>query len=95
MGAVVDAAVVPDPHALELWLRVNGEERQRGSTGDMLARVPQLLEEVSAVMTLQAGDVVLTGTPHGVGPVLPGQVITAGVTGMPAFDLRFPVVQGP
>ena len=95
LGAVVDAAAVPDPHALELWLRVDGVERQRGSTGDMLARVPQLIEEISAVMTLEEGDVVLTGTPHGVGPVEPGQVITAGVTGAPAFEVRFPVVQGP
>ena len=61
----------------------------------MLARVPQLIEEISAVMTLEEGDVVLTGTPHGVGPVEPGQVITAGVTGAPAFEVRFPVVQGP
>jgi len=95
MGALVPADAVPDPHALELWLRVDGEERQRGSTGDMTARIPQLIEEVSAVMTLEEGDVILTGTPHGVGPVLPGQVITAGVTGFPAFELLFPVVQGP
>ncbi len=94
MSAVVSADAVPDPHALELWLKVDGVEKQRGSTGDMLARVPRLIEEISAVMTLEEGDVILTGTPQGVGPVLPGQVITGGITGMPAFDVSFPVVQG-
>ena len=55
----------------------------------MLARIPELLEEIPAVMTLEAGDVVLTGTPEGVGPVAPGQVITCGVTGL--VEMRFPV----
>lgn len=91
------AAAVPDPHACSLWLCVDGVERQRGSTGDMLARIPELLEEASAVMTLEAGDVILTGTPEGVGPVAPGQVITAGLTGPRGEALiavRFPVVAG-
>lgn len=94
MGPIAAPGEVADPHALELWLRVDGLERQRGSTGDMIARVPELLAEISAVMTLEVGDVVLTGTPHGVGPVAPGQVITAGVTGMPHMDIRFAVAQG-
>lgn len=92
LSRAVPAAAVPDPHALELWLAVDGVQRQRGSTGAMLARVPELLEEISAVMTLEEGDVVLTGTPEGVGPVAPGQVITAGITGL--VEVRFAVVQG-
>ena len=82
----IPAMFVADPHALELWLRVDGVERQRGSTGDMLARIPELLEEVTAVMTLEAGDIILTGTPEGVGPVDAGQHISAGITGRISFE---------
>ena len=89
LGPTIAAAALPDPHAVELWLRVDGVERQRGSTADMLARIPELIQEISSVMTLEAGDVILTGTPEGVGPVLPGQVITAGITGF--AEVRFPV----
>lgn len=91
LGDEISAEKVADPHALELWLRVDGVERQRGSTGDMLARIPELLAEVSAVMTLEAGDIILTGTPEGVGEVLPGQRIDAGITGITSF--AFNVVQ--
>jgi len=92
MSAEIAADRVRDPHALELWLAVDGAERQRGSTGDMLARIPELLAEVSAVMTLEAGDVILTGTPEGVAAVAPGSTITCGLTGL--VEMRFDVVAG-
>ncbi len=92
LSHVVSAELVQDPHALELWLAVDGVQKQRGSTGDMLATVPELLADISRVMTLEAGDVILTGTPEGVGAVLPGQTITAGITGL--LEVAFPVVQG-
>lgn len=64
---------------MELFLSVNGEERQRDSTALMLFRIPRLLSEISRVMTLEKGDVVLTGTPKGVGAVGVGDVMRAGV----------------
>ena len=70
---------IPDPHDVELWLTVNGEERQRDSTGLMLFRIPRILSEISRVMKLEEGDIVLTGTPKGVGPVQVGDVMRAGV----------------
>ena len=82
MSATVPASAVPDPHALELHLSVDGVERQRGSTGGMLHRIPDLIEAITAVMTLEEGDVILTGTPSGVGAVAPGSVIRAGITGV-------------
>lgn len=82
LGPTLPSAALPDPHAVELWLKVDGMERQRGSTADMLAKIPELIQEISAVMTLEAGDVILTGTPEGVGPVAPNQTITAGITGV-------------
>ena len=88
-----DAFAPRDPHDVELWLAVDGAPRQRGSTAGMLFRIPELLQEISAVMTLEAGDVILTGTPEGVGPVEPGQTITCGITGV--TEMTFRVEQAP
>ncbi|KAI8867399.1 hypothetical protein GQ42DRAFT_111863, partial [Ramicandelaber brevisporus] len=68
---------VSDPDNLELCLTVNGEIKQCGSTKDMVLRVSEIVEMVSKVMTLEPGDVILTGTPLGTGPVYPGNVIEA------------------
>ena len=76
---VLSARAVPDPHALELSLSVDGAERQRASTAGMLHRVPELLEFASSVMSLERGDVLLTGTPEGVGPVRGGNVMRAAL----------------
>lgn len=81
LSAEVAAARVPDPAALTLWLAVDGVERQRGRTADMLHSVPELVAYVSSVMTLEPGDVLLTGTPAGVGPVRAGQRMRAGLDG--------------
>ena len=60
---------VPDPTNLELFCEVNGQQRQRGHTGDMIFKPPQLIAEISKVFTLEPGDLILTGTPEGVGPI--------------------------
>jgi 5-oxopent-3-ene-1,2,5-tricarboxylate decarboxylase/2-hydroxyhepta-2,4-diene-1,7-dioate isomerase len=62
----VPASEVPDPHALALRTLVNGQLTQQGWTGDMVNRIPALIEYLSSFMTLQPGDVILTGTPDGV-----------------------------
>lgn len=79
VSRVVPKAAIPDPHAIELYLTVNGEARQRDSTELMLFQLPRLLSDISKVMTLERGDIVLTGTPKGVGPVVPGDVMRAGI----------------
>ena len=73
-----------------LWLKVDGELKQRGSTSNMVFSVPYLISFISRIFTLEEGDVILTGTPEGVGPVLPGQTITAGIEGV--TEMTFPVV---
>ncbi len=81
---------VPDPHAIDLWLEVNGQRMQSGSTRDFIFGVPQVVSYISAFMTLEPGDVILTGTPAGVGlgrkpqPVFlqPGDVMRLGATGL-------------
>ena len=79
VGEPVAAGRIADPHDVELWLRVNGRERQRDSTALMLFGIPRVLSEISKVMTLEEGDVVLTGTPKGVGAVEAGDVLEAGM----------------
>lgn len=80
---------VLDPNNLELWLKVDGEIRQKGSTKDMIFKIPFLISHISSIMTLFEGDVILTGTPQGVGPVKIGQKITAGITDL--IDVHFNV----
>ncbi|HEY8356744.1 MAG TPA: fumarylacetoacetate hydrolase family protein [Ramlibacter sp.] len=64
---IVTADEIADPHALRIELDVNGAKRQDASTADMIFRVPQTIESLSAGLTLEPGDVIATGTPSGVG----------------------------
>lgn len=75
----VPAAAVNDPHALTLKLSVNGEIRQNGCSSDMINRIPQIIAHISAIFTLEPGDVILTGTPSGVGQVRRGDIMTAEI----------------
>ena len=75
----VPAGSVDDPHALNLKLAVNGEGRQDGWSSDMINRIPQIIAHISAIFTLEPGDVILTGTPAGVGQVRTGDVMTAEI----------------
>ncbi|KAL2168119.1 hypothetical protein VTG60DRAFT_383 [Thermothelomyces hinnuleus] len=79
LSNVISKAAIPDPHKIELYLSVNGKVQQNDSTELMLFRIPRILSEISKVMTLEPGDIVLTGTPKGVGPVVPGDVMRAGI----------------
>lgn len=89
----VRASLVPNPHELSLWLRVNDEEapRQAGGTSNMVFSIPELIAAVSRVHTLEIGDLLLTGTPSGVGPVFAGDVITAGIKELD-IEIRVPVL---
>ncbi len=75
----VDAADVPDPHALALSTTVNGKQTQSGSTRDMIFRVPFLIEYFSSFMTLSPGDLILTGTPDGIVDCPDGAVIVTEI----------------
>jgi len=86
---ITSADAVADPQALGLWTRVNGETRQDSSTAKMLFSVAYLIHYLARGMTLEPGDVILTGTPSGVGlfmdpPVFlePGDVVECGVEGL-------------
>jgi len=68
-----------DPHDAELYLSVNDTIKQQDSTNLMLFRIPKILSHISQIMTIEKGDLVLTGTPKGVGPVEVGDVMKAGI----------------
>lgn len=72
---LVDRADVANPMALKLTTRINGETTQQGTTADMIFDIPTLIEYLSSFMTLNPGDVILTGTPEGLADVKPGNVI--------------------
>jgi 5-carboxymethyl-2-hydroxymuconate isomerase len=78
----VPAAAVSDPQDLTIRLSVNGELRQNGHTGLMIHTVPAIISHLSAIFTLEPGDVILTGTPAGVGPIVSGDRLHAEIPGV-------------
>ena len=79
---VVTADEIPDPNALDVWLKVNGEVRQSSNTRALIFDVDRLIEYASGAYTLHPGDVIMTGTPEGVGPVVPGDMMDCYVEGI-------------
>jgi len=73
------AEQIEDPQNLELKLIVNGVLRQQGNTNQMLFKIPELIAYVSKFFPLEAGDILLTGTPSGVGPLQPGDIVEAEI----------------
>lgn len=98
--AVVTADEIPDPHALDLSLRVNGEVKQKSNTRYMLFKIPRLIADISSGMTLEPGDVISTGSPSGVGAGMtppqflhPGDLVEATIASIgtltnPVIDAR-------
>jgi fumarylpyruvate hydrolase len=83
-------AQVRDPDRFKdcaITLAVNGVERQRGNIGQMIWNVPEVIAQLSKQVRLEAGDLIYTGTPAGVGPVVPGDLITAHIDGLPSLTL--------
>lgn len=80
VGPWIETDVEPDDLLLETF--VNGERRQQTRTRDMIFSVPELISFISNVMTLLPGDIVLTGTPSGVGPMKSGDVVEVRISGI-------------
>jgi 2-keto-4-pentenoate hydratase/2-oxohepta-3-ene-1,7-dioic acid hydratase in catechol pathway len=94
---IVTADEIPDPQTLDLWLNVNGVQKQRSNTSHMLFKVDELIADISQGITLEPGDIIATGTPEGVGAgrtpqewLVPGDTIDCGVEKI--GSLRNPVV---
>ncbi|KAJ8323310.1 hypothetical protein BDV3_004292 [Batrachochytrium dendrobatidis] len=96
VGDFIPVSNVKDHSNLNLSLKVDGHVKQNGTTKDMIFRIPKLISHVSTVMRLEKGDVILTGTPEGVGPIAPGNVLEGlledPTTKKPISSITFSVV---
>ena len=85
---LVTADEIPDPNNLDLKISVNGEVRQDSNTQELVYNVEKLIEYTSERYTLYPGDIIMTGTPDGVGPVEPGDVMTCELEGVGIMDVK-------
>ena len=85
---LVTADEIPDPNNLDLKISVNGEVRQNSNTQELVYNVEKLIEYTSERYTLYPGDIIMTGTPDGVGPVKPGDVMTCELEGIGIMDVK-------
>ena len=79
---------IPNPGNLDLRIAVNGEQRQSSNTRYLILGVPQLIEYASAFYTLEPGDIIITGTPEGVSPIQPGDVIAACIEKIGTMEVK-------
>jgi 2-keto-4-pentenoate hydratase/2-oxohepta-3-ene-1,7-dioic acid hydratase in catechol pathway len=77
-----ESSELPDLDSLAVVTRVNGVERQRGKSSEMVFSIPSLLAYISRIMTLEPGDLVATGTPSGVGPLVAGDIVEVEIPGV-------------
>lgn len=82
IAPLVPVAACGHPQAGAIWLTVNGQRRQQGDLGEMIWSVAEIVARLSTLFRLEPGDLIFTGTPEGVGPVVPGDAIEAGVEGV-------------
>ncbi len=75
-----------DPHKLDIRLYLNGELKQSSNTNNLIFKVPELIAFITEVMTLYPGDVILTGTPSGVGPMQAGDIVSVEINGIGKLD---------
>jgi 2-keto-4-pentenoate hydratase/2-oxohepta-3-ene-1,7-dioic acid hydratase in catechol pathway len=85
---LVTADEIANPGELNLKIAVNGEERQNSNTRHMILGVPELIEFASAFYTLKPGDIIMTGTPEGVSPIQPGDVVVATIEKIGSMEVK-------
>jgi fumarylpyruvate hydrolase len=90
VSPITPAVQAGDITTAEIWLQVNGAERQRSQIAKLIWNIGEVIEHLSAAWTLQPGDLIYTGTPEGVGAVVPGDLLVGGVSGL--SELRVQIV---
>jgi len=88
IGAITPVERFGPPAAQSIWLTVNGQQRQRSVLSQMIWSVPEIIELLSGFVALQAGDLIYTGTPDGVGPLQRGDQVRAGIDGLDELEFR-------
>ncbi|OZC10971.1 FAH family protein [Onchocerca flexuosa] len=85
VGSFIEASKIPNPHDVELFCRINDEEKQRCRTDAMIFDIPTLTEVLTKYVTMERGDMLLTGTPSGTTAVKSGDCIEFGLEGIALF----------
>ncbi len=89
MGALRPASAIGHPDAGPIWLRVNGELRQEGDLAQQIWKVPETIAYLSTLVELRPGDLIMTGTPKGVGRVVPGDVLEGHIDGVGELRVQY------
>ena len=89
LSALVPAAAIGHPGQAAIWLTRNGTPRQQADIADMIWSVAEIIVHLSGFFRLEPGDLIFTGTPEGVGPVVAGDELAAGVEGVGRLRVRF------
>jgi len=87
IGPITPAAAAGDIAQAEIFLQVNGQDRQRSQVSKLIWTIAEVIEHLSAAWALQPGDLIYTGTPEGVGAVVAGNTLHGGVTGLSDITL--------
>ena len=87
-GRVYPASKIGHPSSGDIWLDVNGERKQSADLGDLIWNIPETIEHLSALFTLEPGDLIYTGTPAGVGPIKAGDVMHGHVDGVGDITIK-------
>ncbi|MBW9089888.1 fumarylacetoacetate hydrolase family protein [Rhizobium wenxiniae] len=87
VSALVPASKIGHPQEGAIWLEVNGARKQDGNLNQMIWKLPEIIAELSKQFELAPGDIIMTGTPAGVGAIVKGDKVTCGVTGVGELSL--------
>jgi fumarylpyruvate hydrolase len=88
IGPITPAEQAGDVTKAEIWLQVNGKDRQRSNVSKLIWNIAETIEHLSQAWELQPGDLIFTGTPEGVAAVVAGDTLTGGVTGLQPLSVR-------
>jgi fumarylpyruvate hydrolase len=88
IGPITPVAKAGDVHNAELYIQVNGKDRQRSTVSKLIWNIAETIEHLSAAWELQPGDLIYTGTPEGVNAVVSGDTMVCGVAGLPTLTVK-------
>jgi fumarylpyruvate hydrolase len=88
IGPLHPASRIGHPATGRIWLTVNGQPRQQGDLADLIWSVPETIAHLSKYFELRPGDLIFTGTPEGVGPVVRGDIVAGGIAGLGELTIR-------
>jgi fumarylpyruvate hydrolase len=88
IGAITPADQAGDIEQAEIWLKVNGQDRQRSNVSKLIWNIGETIEHLSAAWELQPGDLIYTGTPEGVAAVVAGDTLAGGVAGLAGITVK-------